>query len=63
MVGPNYIEAAQQTNGSNSTAANTASSAAALINTENRSCLNGHRFLNSPRLHGFRIRDILAFPL
>ncbi|XP_022887483.1 uncharacterized protein LOC111403280 [Olea europaea var. sylvestris] len=46
VVGPNYIEAAQQTNGSNSTAANTASSAAALINTENRSCLNGHRFLN-----------------
>ncbi|CAI9761844.1 unnamed protein product [Fraxinus pennsylvanica] len=46
VVGPNDIEAAQQTNGSNSTATNTASSAAAPMTTETRSCLNGHRFLN-----------------
>lgn len=46
VVGPNYIEAAQQTNGSNSTVTNNASSAAAPMTTETRSCLNGHRFLN-----------------
>ncbi|CAA3022792.1 uncharacterized protein LOC111373830 [Olea europaea subsp. europaea] len=45
VVGPNDIEASQQTNESNSTVANTAS-AAGLASAETRSCLNGHRFLN-----------------
>ncbi|KAL2484779.1 RING/FYVE/PHD zinc finger superfamily protein [Abeliophyllum distichum] len=45
VVGPNDIEAAQQTNGSNSITVNTAS-APAPMTTETQSCINGHRFLN-----------------
>ncbi|KAG8374374.1 hypothetical protein BUALT_Bualt11G0125300 [Buddleja alternifolia] len=46
VVGPNDIEAVQQGNEGSIVASTTSSAPAAASNTETRSCLNGHRFLN-----------------